>query len=205
MNPTNLLLLGVGGQGILFASNVLVRLAEGLGLDVTTSEIHGMAQRGGAVESHVRIGEKVLSPLIRKGTADIVIALENGEPLRYLDYPKQEALILLSDARAIPPSVTTGLETYPSSDDIQRQLAVYFEEIHLVGVTRIQRRLGHRRIGNAVMLGAVSAFLPYEVGAWQEALKSVVSSRFHPVNLEAFNAGRREMERLPSRRSVGTF
>ena len=118
MKNTNLLVVGVGGQGTLLASTVLAAVGIRAGFDVKKAEVHGMAQRGGSVSSHIRWGEKIYSPLIGKGEADFMISLEKLESLRYMDMLRSGAISLVGDMRVSPLTVSSGSEVYPADDEI---------------------------------------------------------------------------------------
>ncbi len=186
----NVLIVGVGGQGIILASDLLSNLGLKLGLDVKKSEIHGMSQRGGSVESHVRLGPKVLSPLIPKGEADFILAMEEVESLRHLDYPRPDATILASTFRVIPPSVTCGDEAYPSRDDIEAELNRNFKKVALIDVPAIMKKIGNSRTANIILLGAMSSFMPYPNETWKEVLKESLPAKILEINLLAFDEGR---------------
>ena len=192
----NILLVGVGGQGIILASDLLSNLGLELGLDVKKSEIHGMAQRGGSVESHVRLGERVLSPLIPKGEADFVLAVEQVESLRHLDHIKPDGTMLVATTRVIPPSVTVGGERYPTGEEIEAELRRLSERVAMVDVGELTREVGNPRTANIILLGALSAFLPYDVAAWKRVLETSLPAKILEVNLVAFDVGRREGEKI---------
>jgi indolepyruvate ferredoxin oxidoreductase, beta subunit len=186
----NILLVGVGGQGIILGSNLLAQLGLKLGLDVKKSEIHGMSQRGGSVESHVRLSPKVLSPLIPKGEADFVVAMEGSESLRHPDFPAKDATLIVSTLRVVPPSVTTGKEGYPSVDAIEGELRRHFDSVFMLDVPKILREVGNPRTANIVQLGCLSAFLPWPEEVWLETLKENLPPKILEVNLKAFGKGR---------------
>src|SRR5512143_3955809 len=112
---TNILLVGVGGQGIIVASEIMADVFMEAGYDVKKSEVHGMAQRGGSVSSHVRFGRKVYSPLIKKGDADILFSFELLEAVRYLDFLRKDAAVIVNNQKILPPSVTLGVDRYPEN------------------------------------------------------------------------------------------
>ncbi|MDD3244082.1 MAG: indolepyruvate oxidoreductase subunit beta, partial [Eubacteriales bacterium] len=120
MKNWNILIVGVGGQGTLLASKILGAVASLTGRDVKVSEVHGMAQRGGSVVTHVRIGDRVHSPLVEVGTADIIISFEQMEAARYIQYARRGALIVLNDQQISPMPVITGVSAYPG--DLLEQL-----------------------------------------------------------------------------------
>ena len=181
-------LAGVGGQGILLASEVLGEAFLRAGYDVKKSEVHGMAQRGGAVTTHLRFGPKVYAPLIEPGKADLLIAFEKLEALRFLHYLAPGGA-LLANAQEIPPApVSSGQERYP--EDIEARLRAATERVHLVDALGAALALGEVRAVNMVMAGAASHFLPLPEAAYQEAIAVRVKPRFVEVNVRAFQAGR---------------
>jgi indolepyruvate ferredoxin oxidoreductase beta subunit len=196
MNDQNILLVGVGGQGIILASNILARLGLELGLDVKKSEIHGMSQRGGSVESHVRLGAKVLSPLIPQGEADFLVCLEGAEALRYLDFPKKEAGILVATTRVVPPSVTAGDETYPAPTAVEEELKKHFSNVALYDLPRLAAAVGNPRTANIILLGALSTYLPWPQKAWQNTLAATLPAKILDINQKAFALGRQTAAKM---------
>ncbi len=183
---TNIVICGIGGQGIILASNVLCRAAYNQGFDVKKSEVHGMAQRGGSVITHVRFGSKIYSPLIEEGTAHYMLAFEKLEGLRYLHYLKKNGKIIVNN-RAIPPmSVLTGESRYP--DDIALKLEKA-GKVYLTDAGHKACELGNERVVNTVLLGALARFLKFESEAWQNALQENIKVRHLDLNLRAFDAG----------------
>ncbi len=190
MNKFDVLLVGVGGQGIILASDILSNLGLELGLDVKKSEVHGMSQRGGSVESHVRIGAEVLSPLIPRGQADFVLSMEEVEPLRYLDVASPDATILVSNQRVVPTSVTGGGEVYPGTDAIRGELERHFRRVLMLDVGGIMRKLDNFRTANIILLGALSAFMPFPVETWRKVLAASLPQKILAINEKAFDEGR---------------
>jgi len=187
---TNFLLVGVGGQGILLAADVIALVGLESGLDVKKSEVHGMAQRGGSVNSHVRWGERVFSPLIAPGEVDYLIALERLEALRYADQLRPNGVLLINDYRIMPVSVTSGSDIYPSADDEDRAYSGVIERRLYVPAMSIARELGQTRVNNMVMLGALSSFLDVSKDIWLEVISRRVPERYIELNQRAFLAGR---------------
>jgi indolepyruvate ferredoxin oxidoreductase beta subunit len=184
----NVFLAGVGGQGILLASEVLGEAFLSSGYDVKKSEVHGMAQRGGAVTTHLRFGPKVYSPLIEPGAADLLIAFEKLEALRFLHYLKPDGVAVVN-AQEIPPApVSSGRERYP--DGIEERLCEGTSQVHVVDALGAALALHEVRTVNMVMTGAASHFLPLTEEAYVEALKVRLPARFVDVNVRAFRAGR---------------
>jgi indolepyruvate ferredoxin oxidoreductase beta subunit len=184
----NIFLAGVGGQGILLASEILGEAFLRGGYDVKKSEVHGMAQRGGAVTTHLRFGPKVFSPLIEPGTADLLIAFEKMEALRFIHYLAPDGVAVVN-AQEIPPApVSSGQERYP--ERIEERLRDVTPRVHLVEALAAALALHEVRAVNMVMTGAASHFLPLPEEAYLEALKSRLPARVVEVNAQAFRAGR---------------
>lgn len=185
--PTKTVLLcGVGGQGTILAADILARVAMAEGLDVKLSEIHGMAQRGGAVTTVVRIGEHVDSMVADLGRADCIVAFETTEALRNAAFLRPGGVMLASDESIAPLPVLTGATTMP------RGVRASLREMgaHLVPADLLARQAGSAKAGNVVLLGALSAFLPYDAATWLDVVASRVPAKFKDVNLAAFSAGR---------------
>jgi indolepyruvate ferredoxin oxidoreductase beta subunit len=192
--PTNVLIVGVGGQGVIMVSKVLATLCLGRDMAVKQSEVHGMAKRGGAVFSHVRFGETVWSPTIPKGKADVLIALEWAEALRWLDYINPETGVLIADTkRIVPPfscrdrragAASSYLENLPS--EVIAELA----EGYALDASGIARDFGNERAANTVLLGALSTVLPFSAEEWTTTLADFVPPKTININKAAFEAGR---------------
>lgn len=185
---TNILLAGVGGQGILLASEVLSDVLMLAGYDVKKSEIHGMSQRGGSVVSHVRFGEKVYSPIIPEGEADILFGFELLECYRYLPWLRRSGRVLVNDLKVLPPSVTLGNASYP--EDIPGKIAGVYPGAKMVKGMALALEAGSSRTVNAVLLGTLSQMMEVEDTLWGKALQKLVPDRFLAQNLKAFELGR---------------
>jgi len=184
----NLLIVGVGGQGVITLSGLVVHAAVRAGLDVKQSEIHGMAQRGGSVSSHVRIGRKVHSPVIDEGMADLVVALEKLEALRYLSFLSPGGL-LIADDRAIPPlPVSCGAMEYPP--DVLEQCRARTGRVEVYSGDALSQQTGSARMLNTCFAGILSRHLPFEESAWREAIAECFAARHVEANLRAFAIGR---------------
>ena len=184
----NVFLAGVGGQGILLASEVLCEAFLLSGHDVKKSEVHGMAQRGGAVTTHLRFGKKVYSPLIEPGTADLLVAFEKMEALRFAHYLSPGGAALVNAQEILPPSVSTGKERYPSR--IEERLREFTPNLFVVDALAAALSLHEVRAVNIVMVGAASHFLPLAEEAYVEALRAALPAKIVEVNVRAFRAGR---------------
>lgn len=184
---TNLLLSGVGGQGVVLASYVLSRVALAEGYDVKQSEVHGMSQRGGSVVSHFRFGEKVWSPLVTQGTADILLAFEVLEALRYVHWLRPGGLLIYNALRINPSPVAAGLATYPA--DVDARIAEAHAKVSRVDANALAQKAGTVKAANVVMLGAVSGALPFAPDTWTEVIREAVPPKTVDVNLKAFRLG----------------
>lgn len=183
---TGILIAGVGGQGIILAGKLTAQAAIIAGMDVKTSEIHGMAQRGGSVTTHVRFGSKVFSPVIDEGTADFLLAFEKLEGLRNLKFLKPGGTVILNDHAIEPLPVLMGRETYPG--DVEKRIAARFPLLVVNAVAEAEAS-GNVRAANVVLLGALARRLPFPLSVWEKALDAVVPARFLEVNRRAFTRG----------------
>ena len=187
----NFLLAGVGGQGTILASNVLAEVALVAGLDVKKSEVHGMAQRGGSVNTHVRWdAERVYSPLISLGEADYLLVFEMAEALRYVEYLKPGGVAVVNQHTIKPITVTSGGAHYPSEDELESVYAELTDDLHLVAGTEIAQELGNARAANVVLLGALSTFVDIPSGIWMDVIQERVPSKHVELNRQAFLMGR---------------
>jgi indolepyruvate ferredoxin oxidoreductase beta subunit len=187
-HPTmNVLLAGVGGQGVVLASYVLSQVAVREGYDVKQSEVHGMAQRGGSVVSHFRFGDKVWSPLVVQGTADLLMAFEALEGLRYLNWLKPGGVLVYNALRINPSPVSAGLATYP--DDIDGLIKAAWTNTKCVNANELAAKAGTVKAANVAMLGAISPALPFAAGTWEEVIGKAVPPKTVDVNLRAFRLG----------------
>ncbi len=190
----NILLCGVGGQGILLASEVLSTACMNAGYDVKQSEVHGMAQRGGSVVSHIRFGRKVYSPLIEPGGADIVVSFEMLEALRYLPYMNKDTMVIVSTQKILPAPVATGIDAYPQ--DVLERLRGLGLSVCPVDAFGIAQSLGEARAVNMVLVGALSALLPLDEKVFLQVINERIPERIRTVNTEAFIRGRRTVKVL---------
>ena len=188
MDTKCVLMAGVGGQGILRASDIFSHVIMAAGLDVKKSEVHGMAQRGGCVTSHVRYGTKVYSPLAKKGDVDILVSFEKMDTLRYLDYLKDDGKIILNTEELYPPAVNLGEKRYPA--DIVEKIKGMFREVKAVDATALAVQAGNIRTVNTVLLGALSASLSLAVETWEKVLKETFPPKLVETNIAAFRLGR---------------
>lgn len=189
MKPSgNILFCGVGGQGILLASEITAFALLACGLDAKKSEVHGMAQRGGSVVAHLRYGKKVHSPLIDPGQADFLVAFETMEAVRYLPFLKKDSKVIVNTQQIAPPAVATGKMAYPAgllSQLTSRGLAVY----PLDGFS-IAKGVGEIRTANLVLVGALSTFLPVDEEVFLAVLQEKIPRKLEE-NIAAFQEGRK--------------
>ncbi len=187
----NFVLVGVGGQGTLLASNILAEVGLAAGFDVKKSEVHGMAQRGGSVASHVRWHpEKVFSPLVGSGEADILLSFEKVEALRFAEFLRRGGTAVVNDMAIVPVTVSSGTAVYPGDEHLARVFASLDAELVMVAGERLAQEAGNVKAANVVLLGAVSRLLPLPEEAWWECLAQRVPKKFLEVNRVAFASGR---------------
>ncbi|HIP82438.1 MAG TPA: indolepyruvate oxidoreductase subunit beta [Desulfocapsa sulfexigens] len=184
----NILFSGVGGQGILLASEVTAYALLAAGYDAKKSEVHGMAQRGGSVTAQLRYGDKVYSPLIEPGKADILISFEMMEAARYLPYLHKDSKVIVNTQQIKPPSVAMGQIPYPV--DVLDAITSQGIQVVTVDAFDIARDAGEVKAANIVMVGAMSAFLPMDPEVYENIINTRIPERFREVNLKAFAAGR---------------
>lgn len=183
----NVLIVGVGGQGTLLTSRIIAQVAVQMGFDVKVSEVHGMAQRGGSVVSQVRYGEKVYSPIIKKGDADIILAFEKIEAARWLDYLKADGLVIINDERVDPLPVLSGKAQYPH--DIVDKIKNVVNNTIEINATDIAIKCGNIRTANVVLVGILTAAMDIPVNEVEKAIKEMVPDKAIEVNLKAFAEG----------------
>ena len=184
----NIIVVGTGGQGVILASEILCDVALECGYDTKKSEIHGMAQRGGVVSSHVRYGETVSSPLITKGTADILLSFELAEAARWIPFIHGDGRVVSSTQKIVPPIVSTGIATYP--DHADEVLNSCSKDPIIVDAVSIASELGNVRLVNTILLAIVSTMLDLDLDAWKKVVSNRVPPKFRDLNMEAFDRGR---------------
>lgn len=185
---TNIRLVGVGGQGILVASEVLCDVLLAVGFDVKKSEVHGMAQRGGTVNSDVRFGEKVYSPIIAQGEVGILLAFEHMEALRYLPSLKPGGTVIVNEQQIMPSPVTSGKAQYPSG--INEELQRHAGRVVSLDALKIANEAGSKRSVNVCLLGVLSAFLDVDASVWESVITEKFRNKGLEANLRAFELGR---------------
>lgn len=188
---TNILVVGIGGQGVMTAAEMLARTALSQGYDVKKTEVAGMAQRGGVVSSHVRFGSKVYSPQIDPGEADLLIGFEAAEALRWLPHLRPTGVAMVNTLRIAPPIVSAGLYDYPA--DPIAELAAAGIQVHAFDAGAIADELGNPKLVNTIMLGAISDYLPFPADVLKECIVEgfrAYKPKLAEINAQAFDAGR---------------
>jgi indolepyruvate ferredoxin oxidoreductase beta subunit len=185
---TNILLVGVGGQGILLASEIISEALMLAGFDVKKSEVHGMAQRGGSVVSHVRYGEKVYSPIIADGETDILLGFELLETYRYLPLMKQSGRAVINNLKINPPVVATGQETYPAQ--IPEKIKSICPDSIMIDGLALAKQAGNAKTANTVLIGALSRLSGVNEKFWLTAMERMVPGKILDINKKAFELGR---------------
>jgi len=187
MHSLNIMIVGVGGQGTLLASRILGNVALKSGYDVKVSEVHGMSQRGGSVVTYVKMGEKVFSSLIEKGEADIIIAFEKLEALRWVDYLKTDGTMIVNDQVINPMPVIIGKAKYP--ENILDRMKESGIKLLSIDALSIARECGNSKAVNVVLIGLMAKTTKIKREIWQHALKEVIPKKLLEVNVKAFDAG----------------
>lgn len=182
----NIMIVGVGGQGTLLTSRILGGITVAAGYDVKLSEVHGMAQRGGSVVTYVRYGEKVAEPIVEEGQADVLIAFERLEALRYAHFLKKDGVIIVNDQRIDPMPVVTGAAEYP--EGIIEQLK---EKYRVVAVDAMDEaiKMGNSRVFNVIILGIAAKNMDFPKEQWIDVIKNTVPPKTVDINVAAFEKG----------------
>jgi len=192
---TNILVVGTGGQGVMTATEILAEAAIALGHDVKKTEVAGMAQRGGVVSSHLRFGKKILSPQITPGQAHVLLGFEAAEGMRWRHMLRPDGLALMNTGRLVPPIVELGLYEYP--DDPVAEVRAAGTRVFSFDASAIANELGDIRLGNSVMLGAISDYLPFPAAVIEQCILKRFASKkpaLVELNRRAFAAGRAAAE-----------
>ena len=182
----NIMIVGVGGQGTLLTSRIIGKTALEAGLDVKISEVHGMAQRGGSVVTFVRFGEKVYEPVVEEGQADVIIAFERLEALRYSHFLKKDGVLVVNDCRIDPMTVVIGAKTYP--ENIIEGLEKTHNVISIDGMA-IAKELGNSKVLNSVVLGFAAKHIGFDEDIWLSVVEKTVPAKTIDINKEAFKRG----------------
>jgi len=194
MKKMDLLVTGVGGQGVVLASDIIGETALAAGFDVKKTDTLGMAQRGGSVVSHVRLAPRVWSPLIKDGEADLLLAFEKLEAARWSHYLKPGAIAIVNNYEQPPLSVSLGQEKYPTDAQITAALKRRTDQVYFIDGNKRAKELGNVRTLNIYMLGCFSVFAPLDIDVWQESISRRMPENIREINLTAFEKGRKEIE-----------
>ena len=186
MATKNIMIVGVGGQGTLLTSRILGGLALAGGYDVKLSEVHGMAQRGGSVVTFVRYGENVAEPIVEEGQADVIIAFEKLEALRYAHYLKKDGALIVNDWRIDPMPVVTGAAQYPKDiiDTLEKEYRVY-----KINATEESKKIGNPRVFNLIILGIAAQHMDFTKEQWYQVIEKTVPPKTIEINKKAFDLG----------------
>lgn len=190
MEVKNILLVGVGGQGTILASKVLSEGLMSAGYDVKMSEIHGMSQRGGNVSTQVRFGEKVYSPIIGKGEADLIVAFEKMEALRWIEYLKEDGKMVINDVEIPSVPIQMGMVKYPQGilEELSKKVTTY-----VFKASEIAETLGNSKTMNIVLLGALVKAMNLPDIDWEKVIRDHVKPAFVDINIKAFRAGQEQV------------
>lgn len=187
MNKLNIMIVGVGGQGTLLASKVIGDVALNKSYDVKMSEVHGMAQRGGSVVTYVKLGEKVYSPIVEKREADIILAFEQLEALRWIEYLKPSGKLLINKQEINPMPVIIGNAKYP--DNVIEGLEENYPNTRVIDAFKIAKEAGSIKTVNTVMIGLMARSLDFKKQDWLKSIKEIVPEKFIEMNIKAFESG----------------
>ena len=185
-NTKNIMIVGVGGQGTLLTSRILGGITVAAGYDVKLSEVHGMAQRGGSVVTFVRYGESVAEPIVEEGCADVLIAFEKLEALRYAHFLKKDGAIVVNDHRIDPITVVTGAAQYPENiiENLEKEHNVY-----KVNAMEEALKLGNSRVFNIIVLGVAAKHMDFSKEDWLTVIEKTVPAKTVEINKKAFLLG----------------
>lgn len=186
MTTKNIMIVGVGGQGTLLTSRILGGITTDAGYDVKLSEVHGMAQRGGSVVTFVRYGEKVAEPIVEEGRADVVIAFEKLEALRYSHFLKKDGVLVVNDTRIEPITVVIGAAEYPENiiENLEKKYKVY-----TVDAMEEAKKIGNSKTFNIIVLGVAAQHMDFSEEAWLKVIERTVPTKTIEMNKKAFLLG----------------
>lgn len=187
METKNIMIVGVGGQGTLLTSRILGGIAREAGADVKISEVHGMAQRGGSVVTYVRFGEKVAEPIVEEGQADLLIAFERLEALRYVHFLKKDGILIVNDQRMDPMTVVAGLAEYPAG--IIERLKEKRSNVVVVDAMAEAKKLGSSRVFNTIIIGLAAKRMDFKKEDWLTVIEKTVPVKTVELNRKAFEMG----------------
>jgi indolepyruvate ferredoxin oxidoreductase, beta subunit len=194
LKPMDIMVTGVGGQGVVLASDIIGETAIAAGYDVKKTDTLGMAQRGGSVVSHLRLAEKVWSPLIKEGEADLLLSFEKLESARWSHYIKNDAIVIVNTYEQPPLSVSLGQIQYPTDETIKKAFKRRTAKIYFIDANKRALELGNVRTLNIFMLGCFSVFAPLDVQVWKDSIVRRMPEKLVEINLKAFELGRKEIE-----------
>ncbi len=204
MNDINVMMVGVGGHGVILASDGMAEVGVENGYDVKKTDTLGMAQRGGSVLSHVRWGQHVFSPMIKKGEVDFMVGFEQLETARWAPYLKPGGVAIVADVTVIPVSIAGGKVPYPSADEVKRILLQYTDRVYMTASARIAQETGNPRAMNMAMLGFLSQFLPLPPEAWTDIMRRRLPPKFVESSVDAFTRGAAEAKAIIESKESGT-
>ena len=184
---TNIMIVGVGGQGALLASKTLGRVLMDAGYDVKVSEVHGMSQRGGSVVTYVRYGKKVYSPIVDKGEADFIVSFEMLEAARYTEYLKKDGQIVVKTQQIDPMPVITGAAKYPAN--LVEKMQKEGIKVDALDCLSLAEKAGTSKSVNIVLMGRLSKYMDFPKEAWMSAIEKLVKPQFVEINKKAFELG----------------
>ena len=186
METRNIMIVGVGGQGTLLTSRILGNMICKAGYDVKISEVHGMAQRGGSVVTYVRYGDSVAEPIVEEGCADVLIAFERLEAMRYAHFLKKDGVLIVNDVRMDPMPVAIGAAQYPENiiETLSREHKVISLDAKAEAV-----KLGNARVFNTIIVGIAARSMEFSKEEWVEVVKETVPPKTVEINVKAFEAG----------------
>jgi indolepyruvate ferredoxin oxidoreductase beta subunit len=202
MKDVNVLMVGVGGQGVILASDAMSEIGMNNGYDVKKTDSLGMAQRGGSVVSYVRWGKHVFSPMVKRGEADFLVGFEQLEAARWAPYLKPGGVAIVADVTVLPISIIGSKVTYPRWEDIEGILGQFTEQIYLIPAPRIAQEVGNPRAMNMVILGFLSAFLELTPEAWTDNIRRRLPPKFVESSLKAFTRGIEEAKAMIQAKGV---
>lgn len=188
METKSIMIVGVGGQGSLLASRIIGNVLLSQGYDVKVSEVHGMSQRGGSVVTYVKYGDKVYSPVIEKGEADIIVSFELLEAARWVSYLKKNGHLITSTQTLDPMPVITGNAEYPA--DIAEKIEALGIDIIAADALSLAKKAGNAKASNVVLMGVIASKMSFDENAWKDAIRTCVPEKFLELNLKAFDLGK---------------
>ena len=194
MKKLDVIITGVGGQGVILASDIIGEAALSAGYDIKKTDTLGMAQRGGSVISHLRIAPEVWSPLIKEGEVDLLLAFEKLEAARWGYFLRPGGIAIINNQALPPLSVSLGKENYPGDEEIASILKRWTDQVYLIDGAEQARRLGNVRTLNIFMLGCASVFAPLKINVWKDSISRRMPERIREINLTAFELGRKEIK-----------